>query len=116
MHGSLVVDSTGTQLTFVATGGVLAADTYQVTLHSGGTAFSAANGNQLDGKSDGTFQDYTNSFTVTTAPVVVSVPDFARGPSQAVNVPVPASQVLSLKPMTSTTSVSPSQCPTESPM
>src|SRR5690606_2270162 len=88
VRGSLVVR--GTELTFVATGGVLAPDTYVATLRSAADAIvDEALGELLDGNGDGTpGGDYVFSFTVgAVAPVVVGMPDFSRGPTQNVNVP-----------------------------
>lgn len=101
VQGTLVV--VGDKLTFVKTGGPLAADTYTVTLRS------AANGivdqaldELLDGEFNGTFPsgngtaggDFVFSFTVA-APqnLVVSLPDFARGPTQELQSPATGSGV-----------------------
>src|SRR5206468_8578964 len=99
VRGSLVIDPGNTRLTFVKTGGpagggtagLLAPGTYTATLVSGPGAFKDAAGAPLDGNADGTGGDnYTATFMVA-APtgVVVTVPDFARGPdgSNALNVP-----------------------------
>jgi hypothetical protein len=96
IEGSLLINPAATSITFVATnfGGVPAAatllpDTYTVTLRSASNGFQDANGGLLDGNGDGTPGDnYVNTFTVAaSAAVVVTVPDFARGPGQVVNVP-----------------------------
>ena len=89
---------TNSRITFIQTGqtgigqdpnvGVLANDTYTVTLLSGSTGFQDTNGIPLVG-SDGTPGDnYLTTFVVANAPssVTVSLPDFARGPGQPVNV------------------------------
>ncbi len=85
LHGSLFAD--GDRLTFVATGGILPRDLYTVTLRSAANGFK-----YLDGDGDGNaLGDYTTTFTVDPPiSVVVSLPDFTRGPSQPVNVPVSA--------------------------
>jgi hypothetical protein len=97
VKGSLLIDPSNTSFTFVktdlatggGTGGLLAAGTYTVTLVSGPIAFRDTTGAPLDGSNDGSnSKNYTTTFTV--APptaVVVSVPDFARGPdnSHAIN-------------------------------
>ena len=91
-RGSLVVAPDGRSVTFVATGGLLPADTYTVTLRSGADAFQDPAGKSLDGNADGSDGgDYTTSFT-TTAPAgrVVRLPDFARGAGQPVDVPAVA--------------------------
>ena len=95
VSGSLVVEDN--ELTFVATGGPLAADTYTVTLRSAADGIvDEALGELLDGEYIGTFPtgngtaggDFVYSFAVD-APesLVVSLSDFARGPSQAVQAP-----------------------------
>jgi hypothetical protein len=97
--GSLVVNPVNTGvnspfagvLTFLPTGGPLAPGTYEVTLRSAANGFKNLYGGLLlDGNGDGTAGDnYTNTFTVA-APAagarVVSLPNFVRGPNQAVNV------------------------------
>jgi sugar lactone lactonase YvrE len=99
IKGSLLIDPSSTSFTFVktnlttggGTSGVLAAGTYTVTLVSGPTAFKDTTGAPLDGTNDGTnSHNYSTAFTV--APpggVVVTIPDFARGPDggDAMNVP-----------------------------
>ncbi|MCA9120282.1 MAG: cadherin domain-containing protein [Planctomycetaceae bacterium] len=92
--GSLVVE--GTTLTFIATGGALPTDTYTVTMRSASDGIvDQVLGESLDGEFDGSFPsgngiaggDFTTTFAVATNPLVVSIPDFARGPTQAVQVP-----------------------------
>ncbi len=102
--GSLVVDPTATQITFIETGqsgvipssapntlfGVLPNDTYTVTLRSATNGFKDTNNNLLDGNADGTpGGDYVTTFVVDNQPnsVTVTLPDFARGAGQLVNVP-----------------------------
>ena len=95
IRGSLVVD--GTNLTFVASGGVLPADSYTATLRSSASGIvDDALGQLLDGENSGVFPsgngtpggDFVFSFTVSALPaLVISLPDFARGPTQAINVP-----------------------------
>jgi hypothetical protein len=91
LRGSIVVDPALRQFAFIKTGGVLAADTYGVTLISGVSAVHDAAGFALDGNADGSTGDnYTTSFVVPTPPanrVTVSLPDFARGYGQPVNLP-----------------------------
>ena len=62
--GSLIVNSTNTGFTFVATGKILAPDTYTVTLLSGANAFVDASGNPLQGTIGSPGTNYTTSFTV----------------------------------------------------
>ncbi len=87
--GSLIPNAAGTSFTFVATGGPLVAGDYSLTLVSAENAFVGTDGELLDGDGDGTAGgDYVESFSVS-APtgVMVSLPDFARGPAQDVEVP-----------------------------
>ena len=93
LAGSVVMDADNQGFKFVKTGGLLAADTYTVTLRSGAANGFVAlvGGGQLDGNADGTAGDnYSNTVTVT-APVLgtitVGVGDFVRGAGQAVNLP-----------------------------
>ena len=89
--GSVVVSDDARGMSFVATGGLLAPDTYTVTLRSGADGIVGGGGKQLDGNSDGTAGDnFVTNFTVTALgaeTVVASIPDFARGFGQDVNVP-----------------------------
>jgi len=89
--GSLVVSPGNQLVTFVRTGGPLAAETYTVTLRSASNGFKGATGVLLDGDGNGTGgDDYANTFAVTAGPadeVLVSIPDFARGYGQTVNLP-----------------------------
>jgi hypothetical protein len=94
--GSLVAK--GQQLRFVATGGPLPEDTYSVRLRSAANGLrAAADGAILDGEFTGVFPsgnglaggDFVFTFTAAALEtLVVGLPDFARGPGQAVNVPV----------------------------
>jgi hypothetical protein len=99
--GSLVFDSTGTTATFVATGtfpasgiplaGILAAGaSYSVDLSgTNASAFQDSNGHVLGSSSGTGGVDFASTFTSTNSAtaVTVSVPYFARGYSQTVNVP-----------------------------
>jgi hypothetical protein len=89
VQGSLVLDSSATRLTFLATGGLLPPDTYTVTLRGAAGGFRDTIGNALDGNSDGAPGDpFTATFTIAASPApTVSVPDFTRGPGQPVQVP-----------------------------
>ena len=94
VRGSLVVDPGLTRVTFVQTGGVLADGTYTVTLRSATNGFKDSSGGLLDGDVNGSpGGDYTSVFTVGSSARVLSVPDFARGAGQAVNVPATATGV-----------------------
>ncbi|HEX6962661.1 MAG TPA: right-handed parallel beta-helix repeat-containing protein [Lacipirellula sp.] len=93
VKGSIVWNPSTNTLSFVKTGGVLAADTYTVTLVSGDDAFQNTLGSDLDG--DGDFTpggNYTNAFAVASSGErVVSIQDFARGAGQEVNLPIDTS-------------------------
>ncbi len=103
VRGSLIFNPTNTGFTFVKTGalttdtnspgsvpGTLAPDTYTLTLRSNATdGFVDTSGNALRDAS-GNVSNYVQTFTI--APpaanaLTISIPDFARGFSQAVNVP-----------------------------
>ncbi len=87
--GSIVVDASRQQLTFVPAGSLLTPDVYTVTLKSGEMAFRDLAASVLDGDGDWTpGGDFTTQFTVTSsADRTVSIPDVARGAGQPVNVP-----------------------------
>ena len=87
VKGSIVWSAATNTLSFVKTGGVLAADTYSVTLLSGSTAFNDLSASLLDGNSDFVAGgDYVTSFAVAASTArVVSIRDFARGPGQSVD-------------------------------
>jgi hypothetical protein len=95
--GSLIIDTSDMSVTFKATTNFLSAldgftqvvlpdDTYTATLvsGSGGNGFLDALGVGLDGTNSGGTANYVATFTthyVSQAPPVLSIPDFARGPS-----------------------------------
>jgi hypothetical protein len=104
VRGSLVINSTNTQITFVATtlvhstglpiagvsspaatSGILAPDGYTVVLDSTSTSFVTTNGQLLDGNDSGTGGSNFNQFTAVdnSADVDVVIPSFARGPSSS---------------------------------
>jgi CSLREA domain-containing protein len=89
--GTVIVDPSNEQFTFIRTGSPLASDTYTVTLRSAVDGFVTAAGQLLDGDSnDQPGGNYVGSFTVLASPanaVTVSLPDFMRGPGQDVHVP-----------------------------
>ena len=90
VNGSLIVSPGDQQVTFVATGAELAPDTYVVTLRSAANGFEDTSGNSLDGNSDGTpGDDYVFNMVISSVAneVVVSIPDFARGFGQDVDLP-----------------------------
>ena len=82
VQGSLVWDPTTLTATFVQTRGILAPGNYSVTLVSGTRPWVDNYGNPLNGGSN-----YTNTFTAAApAAPILTLPDFARGPGQNVNV------------------------------
>jgi hypothetical protein len=87
--GSLVLDATGKQFTFIKTGGPLAPDTYTLTIRSSANGIRAADGTLLDGNQTGGGGDpFITAFTIApTGAPTLSLPDFVRGPGQPVNVP-----------------------------
>ncbi|MCY2987400.1 MAG: PKD domain-containing protein [Planctomycetota bacterium] len=91
VSGSLVLNG-DQRVTFVRTGGPLAPDTYTLTIRSATNGFHDQAGQLLDGNGDGIPGDNsTTTWTVAPAPpneVILSVPDFARGYGQAVNLPL----------------------------
>lgn len=92
VRGSLIVAPDNQTVTFMKTGAILPPDTYTVTLRSATNGFKDVTGNLLDGDANNvTGDNYTTTFTVASSSArVVSIPDFARGPGQSVNVPANA--------------------------
>jgi len=92
---SVVVDSALRRITFIATSGVLAPDTYSVAFKSGVNAFKDSQGGLLDGNRDGTTgDDYSGNFTMANPAVgaiTITMPNFARGYGQSVNLPASGS-------------------------
>jgi hypothetical protein len=91
VRGSVVVRADHRQLTFLKSGGPLEPDGYTVTLRSAANGFVDSAGNLLDGSGSGSSGgNAVHRFVVAPRPaneVTVSVPDFARGFGQAVNLP-----------------------------
>ena len=88
LKGSVVWDAATNKLSWIKTGGPLGSDNYLVTLESASDAFRDTFGNLLDGNSNGVpGDDYSQSFNVVVVggTPVVSLPDFARGPGQGVD-------------------------------
>lgn len=99
VRGSVALRPGGGGFTFLRTAGLLAPGTYTVTLRSATDGFRDTSEGLLDGNGDGTTgDDFTASFTIgSSLPVTVSVPNFARGPGQAVSVPANGSMGLPLR-------------------
>lgn len=89
------VDAAAGRITFVRTGNPLASDKYTVILRSAANGFRDGQGALLDGNGDGTAGDnYRGAFTVGAfSGRTLSLPDFARGPGQMVEVPATASGI-----------------------
>ena len=90
VHGSLVWNGATNTMSFVKTGGLLAPDTYNVTIRSSLSGFHDASGHLLDGNGDlndtQLNDNFVTSFGVAASTArVVSIKDFARGPGQPVN-------------------------------
>ncbi len=91
--GSVIVAPGNDALTFIKTNGVLAPDTYTLTLRSASNGFKRPNEVLLDGDNDGKAGgNHVSTFQVLpSSGVTLSIPDFARGPGQDVNVPATGS-------------------------
>jgi hypothetical protein len=125
IRGSLVVNATDTQITFVATtlvrsnglpiagvsspdakSGILAPDGYLVTLTATSTSFVTTGGQLLDGNDSGVGGTNFQQFTAVndSADIEVVIPSFARGPSSGtitstVNVPNASASIFSTSPI-----------------
>ncbi|HNL97161.1 MAG TPA: Ig-like domain-containing protein, partial [Accumulibacter sp.] len=88
VSGSLVFDADGRGFRFLRSGGILPFDHYRVRLASGDSGFHDEIG-ALDGNGDGTpGDDYQTQFDFrSSGAAILSLPDFMRGPGQAVDVP-----------------------------
>ncbi|KQP49886.1 CARDB domain-containing protein [Pseudorhodoferax sp. Leaf274] len=86
VFGSVVFDADGKGLTWVRTGAALESDAYTLQLKSGAQALTSTQRGHLDGDADGQAGgDWGGQFQVGTLPAVrLRLPDFARGPGQAV--------------------------------
>ncbi len=73
--------------------GVLSAGTYTVTFRSAASGFVDSLNGPLDGANNGNpaGSNYTATFVVTTPPVVVAIPPFARGPDSVDTIDMPNS-------------------------
>lgn len=89
VKGSVVFDDDGKGFSFIRTGAQLAADSYKVTIRGATDGVTNTRRGALDGDANGSAGgQFTTSFTVAAAPAVrLRLPDFARGPNQAANVP-----------------------------
>ena len=89
VRGSVVMDDDGKGFLFIRTGAQLPADRYSVVIRSASDGITNARRGALDGDANGVAGgNYATSFTLAAAPAVrLRLPDFARGPGQAANVP-----------------------------
>ena len=88
MKGSVVWNAATNTLSWVKSGGVMGADTYFIKLVSGANAFKDISGNLLDGNGNFVAGDnYQQSVPIAVlgGTPIVSLPDFARGPGQGVD-------------------------------
>ena len=103
-HGSLIISPNDQTITFVKTSnftgagfnpgtGVLSAGTYTVTFRSATNGFVDSLNGPLDGANNGNpaGSNYTATFVVTTPPVIVAIPAFARGPDSVDKINLPNS-------------------------
>lgn len=92
VKGTLLLNPGNTTITFVPTGGRLASDNYLLRLRSATDGFKDLSGGLLDGNGDNTAgDDFTLSFLISDGTNrILSLPDFARGPGQAVDLPATA--------------------------
>jgi hypothetical protein len=89
VHGSAVWDSSTNTLHFIKTGAPLAADLYTLTLAGRADSFIDLAGSILDGDADNApGGDYIQSFSTTLPAAVLTLPDFARGPGQSIDLPI----------------------------
>ena len=86
--GTLVPAADRRSATFVRREGAFPAGQFKVTLKSGPSGWRGDDTRQLDGNSDGLVgDDYVFEFTVAATPTrFLTLPDFARGPGQVVDV------------------------------
>ncbi len=87
VSGSVVLSPDGSGLSFIATGGLLPADTYSIRLAGGEDGIAASSGAVLDGDEDGMAGgDFVLHHTIADVAdaVIVRLPDQVRGPGQAV--------------------------------
>ena len=89
IRGSAVWNSQDLTLTFVKTGGILAADEYTLTLFSREDGLVSQSGRLLDGNLDGSAGDnFTTKFTINNSNSrVLSLADFSRGQGQKISFP-----------------------------
>ena len=89
MRGSIIVSEDNRAMTFVKSGGVLAPDTYTLTIASRSDSLVDVVNRPLDSNGDGHFgDDYVLVFAVQPSVTpVLSIDEFARGPGQQINLP-----------------------------
>lgn len=91
IRGSVILDANSRRLTFISTAGLLPPDNYTLALRSAADGFRDSGSSLLDGDANGVAGgDYVTNFTVSPPAanaVMVSLPNFSRGPQQPVNIP-----------------------------
>jgi hypothetical protein len=87
VNGTLIAAADGLSVTFLRTGGILPAGSYQITLRSAANGFHRSDGSLLDGNGDGTpGDDRAITMVVDAVPAgtaVLGIGDLVRGPTQA---------------------------------
>ena len=87
VRGSVLFDPATRMFSFIKTGGPLVPDTYTLTIFSRPDSIVDLDDGILDGDGDGLEGgDFVTQFTITASgDRVISIPDFVRGPNQAVD-------------------------------
>ncbi len=94
VHGSIIIDPSDTSFTFVKTGtgtaGLLTPGTYTLTLASGATGITDTTGGLLYGNGTTAGTNFVTSISISPPTgLILSIPDFARGPDGADDIKVP---------------------------
>ncbi|MCA9247337.1 MAG: tail fiber protein [Planctomycetales bacterium] len=90
--GTLVFNPAFNTISFVKSGGPWTPDTYTVRVAGDANGLVSASGVPIDGDEDGAAGgDFVDTFVINPADArILSIPDFARSPGQAVDLPRPA--------------------------
>lgn len=106
--GSVTISPDRRSIAFVAFSGALPDGSYSLTLRSAADGFKDISANLLDGNNDGTGGDnYTRTFSVASTARQISIPSFARGPQQPVDLPTTSTGLpLTISDGTSVTQIS----------